>query len=74
MSRPKFIRTDSPAPGAIRALRDAHNLSRHAAASLIHVSASTWEAWEAGRNPMPAGLWELFGLKLRKGEPCSQSS
>ena len=50
-------------PEAIKAARDAADLSQPEAAAVVYVPASTWRNWEQGRNAMPPGLFELFMLK-----------
>lgn len=61
-----------PAPGMVRAAREAANLTQSQAAELVHVSTQTWAQWEV-INPnsprargMPLGLFELFCIKTRK--------
>lgn len=55
---------ESPAPGEIKQRRLENDLSQGEAARMVHATVSTWRAWEYGQNPMHAGLWELFTLKL----------
>lgn len=56
----------SPPPAEIRALRESAGLSQSAAAALVHVQLRAWQRWEAGDRAMPAGLWELFGIKTNR--------
>lgn len=53
-----------PTPTEIIQRRTENNLSQVAAARMVHVTVSTWRAWEYGQNPIHPGLWELFTLKL----------
>lgn len=55
----------SPRPPQIIAARERSRMTLEAAAQLIHATASSWRAWEAGERPMHAGLFELF---LRKSD------
>jgi hypothetical protein len=32
------------------------------------VSRETWARWEKGKFPMPAGLWKLFLIELKRHE------
>ncbi len=52
-----------PTPAEVRAARAAVNMTQSEAGMVVHVQMRTWQAWELGQNPMPAGLWELFLLK-----------
>lgn len=53
-----------PTPEEIKQARTDAGLSQPAAAALIYSTKRTWQDWEAGKNPMHPGLWELFRLKL----------
>lgn len=56
-----------PTAEQIRAARRAANLTQLRAALLVGAkSLRTWQAWEYGQNPMPAGMWELFKIKVSK--------
>lgn len=55
---------NSPEPSLIRETREGAGLSQTAAAELIYSTKRTWQDWEAGKNPMHQGLWELFCLKI----------
>lgn len=59
----------SPTKEDIKTLRQAAGLSQTAAAELIYSTLRTWQDWEAGKNPMHPGLWELFMLKLGMQPP-----
>ncbi|MFT8921093.1 helix-turn-helix domain-containing protein [Acetobacter sp.] len=56
-----------PAPGEIRASRQASGLTQKQAGALVSVTLSTWQKWEYGRHPMPKALYDLFIIKTRKG-------
>lgn len=55
----------SPTPEEIAAARKAvePKLNQADAAGKVYVAFRTWQEWEQGRRPMPAGLFELFQLK-----------
>jgi len=61
----------SPTPVAIRAARDAANLTQTEAGMVVHTSCRTWQQWEAGDRRMHPAFWELFrmkvGLRVRTG-------
>jgi DNA-binding XRE family transcriptional regulator len=44
----------------LRAARAAACHTQQQAADTVRVARRTWAAWEAGINPMPAGLWLLY--------------
>ena len=54
-----------PTPEEIAAARKAAvpKLNQADAAGKVYVAFRTWQEWEQGRRPMPAGLFELFQLK-----------
>lgn len=54
-----------PTPDEIAAARKAvvPKLNQADAAGKVYVAFRTWQEWEQGRRPMPAGLFELFQLK-----------
>lgn len=54
----------NPKPEAIIEARSKALLTQAAAAKLVRVSTITWKKWEAGEYRMPAGLWELFLIKI----------
>lgn len=54
-----------PDPAAIEAARREQRITMRQAADMIYSTESAWRAWEDGRRPMHAGLWELFKLKVR---------
>ena len=59
-----FKRLSPPLPLAVRAARHKARLTQAQAAEVVHSpSYRTWQDWEAGKAPMPIGLWELFLLK-----------
>lgn len=53
----------NPTPAEIRAAREAAGLTQDAARHLVYASLRAWEEWEAGRQRMHPGLWELFCIK-----------
>lgn len=60
-------RVGAPSATQVRATRDRAGLSRAQAAALVYVAVETWRNWEkteGGARGMPAGLWELFLLKI----------
>jgi len=48
----------------LKALRQKHGLSQSKAAALVHVTQRTWARYESGRQEIPAGVVELFCIKL----------
>ncbi|HEY1035566.1 MAG TPA: helix-turn-helix domain-containing protein [Pseudoxanthomonas sp.] len=54
----------APAPADIRDARVRSGITQAEAADMVHTSDRNWQYWEAGRHPMPLGLWELFQLKI----------
>lgn len=55
---------NTPAPEAIRAARDAADLTQAEAAELVHLgSAKRWSEYECGAQAMDAARWELFLIK-----------
>lgn len=63
----------NPTPDEIRAAREAAGLTQTEAARLICATLRAWQGWEAGvgtpgHRRMPAGLWELFGIKTGAAE------
>jgi DNA-binding transcriptional regulator YiaG len=55
----------SPSPEQLKTLRESHGLTELQAAYIVHVSAGTWQHWEAGDFEMPQKLYELFCTKIK---------
>jgi len=51
-------------PKQLNALRVAYGATQQEAADMVHVTPRAWQHWEAGKRTMPAGLWELFVIKV----------
>ena len=49
----------------LKAKRKAAGLSVTDAARLVHVSDRTWQRYEAGNQPIPGAIVELFEIKTR---------
>lgn len=58
----------NPTPEEIRAARIAAGLTQREAAALIYATQSAWEDWEQGRRRMHPGLFELFLIKVDRGD------
>lgn len=58
----------SPTPSEIRAAREAAGLSQAAAGALLHSTCRVWQQWEYGARRMHPAFWELFRLKVERGE------
>ena len=52
-----------PTTAAIRAARDAANLTQAEAGALLYCAARTWQDWELGNRRMMPALFELFVIK-----------
>lgn len=63
--------SSNPAPADISAARVAAGLTQTQAGALVYSSLRTWQQWEAGDRRMPAGLWELFRLKVLTADALS---
>lgn len=59
MSRGK---ASAPTPAQVREARA--TLTTAQAAALVYVTQRAWQLWEAGRAPMPRGLYELARCKI----------
>ena len=55
----------SPTPDQLKTLRESQGLTPLQAAYIVHVSAGTWQHWEAGDVEMPEKLYELFCTKIK---------
>ena len=42
----------------------AYGVTQQQAAGMVHVTLRAWQHWESGQRTMPAGLWELFVIKV----------
>ena len=51
-------------PAQLRTLRMAYGATQQDAADMVHVTVRAWQHWEAGKRAMPAGMWELFVIKI----------
>lgn len=56
----------NPAPGEVRAAREAAGLTQTQAGVLVHAGCRTWQQWEAGERRMHPAFWELFCRKARQ--------
>lgn len=61
----------SPTPQNVRSARESAGLTQGAAARLVYVQLRAWQRWESGERSMPAGLWELFGIKAPRPDALS---
>lgn len=48
----------------LKTIRSKHNLTQTQAANIVHISQRNWARYEAGTLKPPAGIVELFCLKL----------
>ena len=53
-----------PSAAEIRELRERAGLTKAEAATMVHAIERSWRHWESGAHRMPAGLWELFRIKV----------
>lgn len=60
--------SSNPSPEQIRAAREAAGLSQAAAGALLHSTCRVWQQWEYGARRMHPAFWELFQLKVERGE------
>lgn len=65
--RPSQTKPQPPDASEIRALRLSCGWSMREASQQCEVSTSSWEAWEYGRNKMPASIWKLFRIISNDG-------
>lgn len=74
MPAPKTQTAKPPSAAEIREARHAVGHSQQSAANLVHVQLRTWQLWEAGTTNMPAGLWELYGIKTQRARAAAQAT
>jgi DNA-binding XRE family transcriptional regulator len=58
----------TPSISEIKNVRLRSKLSQADCAHYVCVSRETWARWEKGKFPMPAGLWKLFLIELKRHE------
>ena len=61
----------NPPPTEIRQAREAAGLSQTQAAAIVHAGLRSWQHWEAGDRVMHPAFWELFQIKIQRGEEKS---
>ncbi|PUE43638.1 hypothetical protein B9Z34_02075 [Limnohabitans sp. Hippo3] len=54
----------SPQPDQVKVTRQALGFTQKESADMVHYSLRAWQLWEAGDRTMPAGVWELFLIKI----------
>jgi putative transcriptional regulator len=54
----------SPSTDQIKITRKTLGLTKKESAKMVHSSLRAWQLWEAGDRAMPAGIWELFVIKM----------
>lgn len=55
---------DHPTKEAILSARVSAGLTQEEAGAEVKSARRTWQDWERGRRKMPAGLFDLFKLKM----------
>ena len=55
---------DHPSLDAIKSARVSAGLTQEEAGAVVKSARRTWQDWERGRRKMPAGLFDLFKLKM----------
>jgi DNA-binding XRE family transcriptional regulator len=52
-----------PTGAQVKEVREYLGDTQTQAGACVRVALRTWQAWEAGQNPMPLNLWELYLIK-----------